>query len=245
MKSITASSETPSPGLKGTEPMWQKWQCPRCREQSSLFRLNSAFDDAELEVTCPSCGLRWYPENVAECAGQSVLPNEKLSCPNCSEKRIKRKEKFGICSHCGFKWDIKEFREADRLDREEAEYLEECRSGGNISGAEYEELVARSLREKHFSIVSVTRRSGDKGADILATTADGVTVVIQCKCYKGSVGQAAVQQAVAAREYYHRQGAVVITNSTFTPAAVDFAKQTNTYLLENYLTEQCKRKTRF
>lgn len=105
----------------------------------------------------------------------------------------------------------------------------------DMTGLEYEEFVATRLKVEGYTDVTVTKASGDHGADILAVTQTGITAVIQCKLYKGVVGQEAVQQAVSAREYYHRSQAIVITNSTFTPAAKDFARHTDTILIENYI----------
>lgn len=105
----------------------------------------------------------------------------------------------------------------------------------DMTGLEYEEFVATRLKIEGYTDVTVTKASGDHGADILAVTQTGITAVIQCKLYKGVVGQEAVQQAVSAREYYHRSQAIVITNSTFTPAAKDFARHTDTILIENYI----------
>lgn len=105
----------------------------------------------------------------------------------------------------------------------------------DMTGLEYEEFVATRLKIEGYTDVTVTKASGDHGADILAVTQTGITAVIQCKLYKGVVGQEAVQQAVSAREYYHRSQAIVITNSTFTPAAKDFAQHTDTILIENYI----------
>lgn len=106
---------------------------------------------------------------------------------------------------------------------------------GDMTGLEYEVHVATKLRNEGYTDVTVTKASGDHGADILAVTPTGITAVIQCKFYKGTVGQEAVQEAVSAREYYHRSQAIVITNSIFTPAAEDFARHTNTILIENYI----------
>lgn len=106
---------------------------------------------------------------------------------------------------------------------------------GDMTGLEYEVHVATKLRNEGYTDVTVTKASGDHGADILAVTPMGITAVIQCKFYKGAVGQEAVQQAVSAREYYRRSQAIVITNSTFTPAAEDFARHTNTILIEKYI----------
>jgi len=103
------------------------------------------------------------------------------------------------------------------------------------TGLEYEAYVARQLRLEGYTRVVVTQASGDHGADILAFTPRGESAAIQCKFLQSSVGQHAVQEAVSARIYYNREVAIVITNSTFTRGAKDFAANTDTVLIENYI----------
>jgi restriction system protein len=64
---------------------------------------------------------------------------------------------------------------------------------------------------------------GDYGADLI-TNKDGVKTVIQAKRYAKAVGIKAVQEAVAAKGMYGCTEAMVVTNSTFTRAAVELAR---------------------
>lgn len=77
--------------------------------------------------------------------------------------------------------------------------------------------------------VERTRYVGDYGADLI-THKDGVKTVIQAKRYKKSVGIKSVQEAVAAKGMYGCTGAMVVTNSTFTRAAVELAKANHVVL---------------
>jgi hypothetical protein len=86
-----------------------------------------------------------------------------------------------------------------------------------MTGVEFESYVARRLRDHGFEVCG-TPITGDQGADLIATK-DGRTAVIQTKRYSGNVGNAAVQEVLAARTFYDAPDAWVITNSTFTPAA--------------------------
>ncbi len=104
-----------------------------------------------------------------------------------------------------------------------------------MTGLEYEQYVARRLRKEKYRKVEVTRGSGDFGADILALDPWGNSISIQCKYYGGKVGVHAVQEIVAAQQYYATERAMVITNSVFTPAAVTLAGQTGVDLVENYI----------
>ncbi|RUP01826.1 MAG: restriction endonuclease [Mycobacterium sp.] len=49
-------------------------------------------------------------------------------------------------------------------------------------------------------------------------------IAVQAKFYGGVVGPSAVQEVVAGRAVYDYSEAWVVTNSTFTPAAVTLAK---------------------
>lgn len=102
------------------------------------------------------------------------------------------------------------------------------------TGIEYEKYVFERLIASGFTRVELTPATGDHGADILAFTPNGQSAVVQCKFYKDKVGQHAVQEAVAARVYFNREVAIVITNSIFSPGAKDFARKTDTYLVERY-----------
>ena len=98
-----------------------------------------------------------------------------------------------------------------------------------MDGHTFESYCADLLQRNGFYNVSVTQASGDFGIDVLAEK-DNVTYAIQCKCYSGSVGNHAVQEAFSGARYYHRMVAVVMTNSRFTHAAVETAKQINVLL---------------
>jgi restriction system protein len=100
------------------------------------------------------------------------------------------------------------------------------------NGHDYEHWVAVSLRQFGWT-AEVTRGSGDQGADIVASY-NGVKTVFQCKRFKGSVGNAAVQEIVAARQHYGAARAVVISTGKFTASAKDLASSNNVFLISNY-----------
>ena len=84
---------------------------------------------------------------------------------------------------------------------------------------EYLEVLFGKLGYK----VERTRYVGDYGADLI-TQKDGVKTVVQAKRYGKAVGIKAVQEAVAAKGMYRCTEAMVVTNSTFTRAAVELAR---------------------
>lgn len=97
------------------------------------------------------------------------------------------------------------------------------------SGVAFEEQCAEILRRMGWN-VRKTKASGDHGADLLADKG-GLHVAIQCKCYTGTVGNAAVQEIYAAKTYYGCQHAVVVTNSSYTSGARNLAKASRVLLL--------------
>ncbi len=104
----------------------------------------------------------------------------------------------------------------------------------NMSGADFESYVGRRLKGMGYSNVRVTQTSGDFGADVIAVNSSGETVCIQCKHYGQPVGIKAVQEIYSAKQYYGCRKAMVITNSTYTQAAIDLANKTGVDLWANF-----------
>lgn len=95
----------------------------------------------------------------------------------------------------------------------------------HMTGREFEEYCAQYLKKYGFRKITVTRASGDQGADILARR-HGRTYAIQCKLYQKPVGNSAVQEAFAGKQYYDCDRGMVMTNSTFTKGARELADRT-------------------
>lgn len=79
---------------------------------------------------------------------------------------------------------------------------------------------------------SMTPRSGDQGADILLKYRD-VIGVVQCKFYSQPVGNSAVQEVIAAREYYKASIGIVVSNAEYTASARQLAGMANVALLNH------------
>ncbi len=92
------------------------------------------------------------------------------------------------------------------------------------TGIEFEEYCASILSKNGFEQVEVTQASGDQGIDITAYS-QGVKYGFQCKFYSKPVGNKAVQEAFAGKEFYKCHVAVVLTNNSFTKSAVDLANR--------------------
>lgn len=104
----------------------------------------------------------------------------------------------------------------------------------NMTGAEFESYIGRRLKGMGYKDVRVTQTSGDFGADVIAVNSNGETVCIQCKHYSKPVGIKAVQEIYSAKQYYNCQKAMVITNATYTKAAIDLANKTGVDLWANF-----------
>lgn len=100
-----------------------------------------------------------------------------------------------------------------------------------MTGLEYEHHVARYLTSRGYHGVKVTKGSGDFGVDVIAHK-HGKKYAVQCKLYTGTVGVAAVQEAVAGKAMYRCDSAMVVTNSTFTKAAHELAAVNGVVLIE-------------
>ncbi len=98
-----------------------------------------------------------------------------------------------------------------------------------MSGIDFEYWVADQLRECGWH-TWVSPSKGDQGIDIIATRWF-TRIGIQCKRYKGSVGNAAIQQVFAGKAYYRLDAAAVITTGYYTKSAKDLARKTNVMLL--------------
>ena len=94
---------------------------------------------------------------------------------------------------------------------------------------DYEQHIAIKLKDLGFD-AHATKGSGDQGADVLASR-NGIKFAIQCKMYSNPVGNKAIQEANAARDYYDCDYAVVVTNSTYTKSARSAANACNVILL--------------
>ena len=92
-----------------------------------------------------------------------------------------------------------------------------------LSGAEFEQWVTAVLEEAGIPAENI-RDQGDFGVDVVATV-DGTRIGVQVKRYSSSVGNSAVQQALAGSGYHRCPLAAVVTQSTFTRAAREQASR--------------------
>lgn len=99
----------------------------------------------------------------------------------------------------------------------------------SMGGIEFEQWCADLLEKNGFSIIQVTKQSGDQGADVIAQK-DGIRYAIQCKRYSSDPGNKPVQEVNTGKMVYHCQIGVVMTNRYFTKGAKEAAEATGVLL---------------
>ena len=115
--------------------------------------------------------------------------------------------------------DSNDVRNRNKIDISDVDFM---------NGAEFENLICRLFQKMGF-IAQVTKHSGDQGIDVIAEKGS-MKIGIQAKCYSSTVGNSAIQEAVAGRAFYGCNRVMVITNSTFTKAAEELASANNVVL---------------
>lgn len=97
-----------------------------------------------------------------------------------------------------------------------------------LSGIEFESYLAKLFKSQGY-LVEMTPLTGDYGADLILHK-DRQCIAVQAKCYTGSVGVSAVQEALSGMAYYHCHSAWVVTTGNYTPNAVELAKKSSVLL---------------
>lgn len=105
-----------------------------------------------------------------------------------------------------------------------------------MTGAEFEEFIALLFKKMGYSS-QVTKQSGDQGIDVIAIK-NNTRIGIQAKCYSNTVGNAAIQEAVAGKSFYYCDKTVVVTNNYFTTAAIELAQANNVILWNRDLLKE-------
>ena len=98
-----------------------------------------------------------------------------------------------------------------------------------LRGIGWETFLGELLECQGFS-VEFTKTTGDQGVDLIARK-QNISIAIQAKGYSGNVGNAAVQQAYTGKAIYGCTHCAVMTNSEFTPSAIEAARRTGCILV--------------
>jgi len=97
-----------------------------------------------------------------------------------------------------------------------------------MTGEDFELFLVDLFRKLGYR-VEHTGRLGDFGSDLIIEK-DGVKTVVQAKRQNSKVKESAVQSAIAAKEYYHCDKAMVVTNNYYWKHAWVVGKETKTTL---------------
>ncbi|WP_324732452.1 restriction endonuclease [Pseudomonas paeninsulae] len=99
----------------------------------------------------------------------------------------------------------------------------------DLEPQEFESFCAKILRDNGWN-ARVTKASGDQGIDIIATLG-GIKAVLQCKKYSKPVGNAAVQEVIAGKQFEQADVAIVVSNCGYTRSAIQLASMSGVHLI--------------
>lgn len=105
-----------------------------------------------------------------------------------------------------------------------------------MNGSEFEQFVSLLYSKMGYS-AEVTKHSGDQGIDVIAEK-NNIKVGIQAKCYSNSVGNSAIQEAVAGKNYYNCDKVIVVTNNSFTNSAIELAQVNDVILWDRNILKE-------
>ena len=164
-------------------------------------------------------------DDVVRLAKQ-LLTKEEYSPHFISDVVIKLFTKF---SFQGSKEEIKSLIEKIEEDDELSDFEENlgvhqktCMGDfKELDGHQFEAYLKKLFEALNYTVIR-TKLSGDQGADLVLSI-DNEKTVVQVKKYNGDVSNKAIQEVVAAKNYYKADKALVVTNSFFTKGAIDLA----------------------
>ncbi|MEG1458507.1 MAG: restriction endonuclease [Acetivibrio sp.] len=90
-----------------------------------------------------------------------------------------------------------------------------------MSGIAFEEYLKLRFEVLGFK-VNTTKVSNDYGADLILQKKK-LTIAVQVKRYRSSIGVKAIQEVIGSMAYYEAQKGLVVTNSYYTKNACELA----------------------
>ena len=100
-----------------------------------------------------------------------------------------------------------------------------------MSGEDYEIYCKNILIEAGWNMEQ-TSKTNDQGVDLIGYICD-FKICIQCKRYSNPVGNKAVQEIIAGKQFYGGTHAVVVSNAGFTKSAETLAAKTGVILISD------------
>ena len=136
-------------------------------------------------------------------------------------------------------WKKEYTKPINTIDKMFNQVLEKKQNNGNVeleqsaikTGIDYENYIETLLKNKGF-VVKRTPKSGDQGVDLIVE-GNNNRIAIQCKFYSKPVGNKAVQEVSAGKDYYNCALGCVVSNNSFTPSARKLANSLEITLLNN------------
>jgi len=104
-----------------------------------------------------------------------------------------------------------------------------CSKISEMSPTQFEAFCTGILIQNGW-IASTTKASGDQGVDIIAKKG-GISVVFQVKKMSKPVGNRAVQEAIAGKEFYSANYGFVVSNAEYTQSAKELANKSGIRLI--------------
>jgi len=93
-----------------------------------------------------------------------------------------------------------------------------------MSGLEFEQFLASLFAKLGYTEIQLTPVN-DQGGDIICKSPTGVRTVVQAKRWSKPLGNKVVQEVLGAMLHYACEAGMVVTNSVFTPAAIELASK--------------------
>ncbi len=123
-------------------------------------------------------------------------------------------------------------QEEQRRREEEEERISalELSDVDNMSPGEFEQYVGELMKRRGYK-TKVIGKAGDMGVDVVAQNG-AKKYAVQVKRYNQPVSRLAVSDAVAGKEHYGCNAAMVVTNNYFTKGAMDLARSTKCQLID-------------
>lgn len=105
-----------------------------------------------------------------------------------------------------------------------------------MTGVQFEQFLAQLFTEMGYRVM-LTKGSGDQGVDLIVEEGD-IKLAIQAKSYLNTVGNSAVQQVLAGKQFYNADKCLVVTNSNFSESAKKLAKVNDVMLWNRHILKE-------
>jgi HJR/Mrr/RecB family endonuclease len=93
----------------------------------------------------------------------------------------------------------------------------------DISPAQFEKMVLE-LYSLHGYTATRTGKTGDHGVDVVVQTPKGEKWIVQCKRWRGAIGEPVIRDFFGAMYHEKADRGVLITTGTFTPRGSEWAQ---------------------